>query len=164
MRPILVVAGVAALATAIALGGLEIYSYTSTSETSNISSISGVSSSSTSQATAPPAGYQDSAGQPQGMWSDYLGFIPQGYVVAPKLNNSATYPCPTGMDGNQCQQFQASCGNGVCDPNESCISCPVDCVLSGQLVCDPYTLRAGTPLGVCQLNTVYPGDTGGGGN
>jgi hypothetical protein len=157
-------ATVVAVAIIAALGGLAMYLYTSPSETGNTSSSAGLDSSSTSQSAAPPAGYQDSTGQPQGMWSDYLGFIPRGYVLAPKINQGATYPCPDGMDADQCQQFQASCGNGICDPNESCFSCPVDCVPPGQLTCDPFTLRVGSPTGVCQLGAVFPGDTGGGGN
>jgi len=162
--PVVAAVIIAALGVGIALGGLAIYLYTSPSETGNISSSAGPNSSSTSQTAAPPAGYQDSAGQPQGMWSDYLGFIPRGYALAPRTNQGATYPCPIGMDANQCQQFQASCGNGVCDPNESCFSCPIDCVPPGQLTCDPYTLRVGSPTGGCQVGAVYPGDTGGGGN
>ena len=108
------------------------------------------SSSSTSSA-APPSGYQDAQGNPQGSWADYLGYIPAGYVLAPHYANAATYPCPSGMDPTQCKQFQASCGNGVCDPNESCTTCPIDCSVPGQLTCDPYTGRAGAPISICQL-------------
>jgi hypothetical protein len=165
MRRILVVAATAAAASLITVGALTIYFYASPPGTNNISSIASFDSSSSSQVVAPPSGYQDSAGQPQGMWSDYLGFIPRGYVLAPKINSGPTYPCPKGMDPNQCAQFWASCGNGVCDPNEACDTCPIDCGPPGQLTCDPYTLRPGAPIGPgCQLGAVLPGDTGGGGN
>ncbi len=55
------------------------------------------------------------------------------------------------MNPTQCTLFKASCGNGVCDPNESCATCPIDCGINGQLTCDPYTGRAGAPISVCQL-------------
>src|ERR1700730_5650730 len=55
-------------------------------------------------------------------WSKYLGYIPQGYTLASKQSNAPNFPCPTGMNTAQCQQFRASCGNGVCDPNETCSS------------------------------------------
>jgi hypothetical protein len=159
-------AAVAAAVALIALGALVIYRYTSppTSASSASSSTPEISSSSSQVEIAPPSGYQDSSGQPQGMWSDYLGFIPRGYVLAPRQDNGPIFPCPSGMDSVQCQQFQASCGNGVCDPNESCTDCPIDCGPEGQLTCDPFTLRPGSPIGPCQVGAVFPGDTGGGGN
>jgi hypothetical protein len=58
------------------------------------------------------------------------------------------------MTATQCQQFQASCGNGICDPNETCGDCPIDCGPVGQLVCDQYTGRvdeAPTMSFVCQV-------------
>jgi hypothetical protein len=166
MRRILILGTVAAAASAIAVGALAIFLYASPTGTNSISSTASLSSESMSQAGAPPSGYQDSAGQPQGMWSDYLGFIPPGYVLAPKLNHGPNFPCPQGMDDAQCKEFQASCGNGVCDPNEACLSCPLDCGPVGQLTCDPYTLRLGSPIGPCQVGPGpgFPGDTGGGGN
>jgi hypothetical protein len=164
MRRVLVVAAAAAAVGLITLGALATYFYVSPPGANNISSRASFNSSS-SQVVVPASGYQDSAGQPKGMWSDYLGFIPPGYVLAPKTNHGPTYPCPKGMDDAQCKQFQASCGNGVCDPNEACNSCPIDCGPPGQLTCDPYTLRPGAPTGAgCQLGAVLPGDTGGGGN
>jgi hypothetical protein len=58
------------------------------------------------------------------------------------------------MDPQQCKLFQASCGNGVCDPNESCATCPIDCGINGQLTCDPYTGRPGAPISVCQVAAI----------
>jgi len=89
--------------------------------------------------------------QPEGAWAQYLGYIPAGYVLSPHYPIAPVYPCPSGMNPTQCKLFQASCGNGVCDPNESCATCPIDCGINGQLTCDPYTGRAGAPISVCQL-------------
>jgi hypothetical protein len=89
---------------------------------------------------------------PQGIWTRYIGFIPQGYKIAPREPDAPVFPCPTGMSSVQCQQFQQTCGNGVCDPNERCDTCPIDCSVSGALVCDPYTGRTGSPASVCQIS------------
>ena len=80
----------------------------------------------------------------------YLGYLPLGYVAAAHYPNSPTFPCPAGMAASDCKLFQSTCGNGVCDPNERCDTCPIDCVVTGQLVCDPYSGRAGAPATVCQ--------------
>src|SRR5437588_486783 len=74
--------------------------------------------SSTTLTTGSSSSIANSGGNSQNAtWSKYLGYIPQGYTLAPKQSNAPTFPCPTGMNSAQCQQFQASCGNGVCDPN-----------------------------------------------
>lgn len=85
----------------------------------------------------------------------YLGFIPEGYTVAPLLPNVATYPCPANFASDQCTGFQASCGNGVCDPNETCSTCPIDCGTPQGLSCDPYTGRASGLGGICELMIPY---------
>ncbi len=89
-------------------------------------------------------------------WNKYLGYIPAGYTASPRFANAPIFPCPSGMTAAQCQQFQQTCGNGVCDPNETCGSCPIDCPISGNQVCDPYTGRAGSPASVCQLTGPAP--------
>jgi hypothetical protein len=61
--------------------------------------------------------------------------------LTPHLRVAAVYSCPAGMGAAQCKIFQASCGNGVCDPKESCSSYPIDYSVSGQLTCDPYAGR-----------------------
>ena len=148
---------IAVLAVLVVGGAVGLYCYTSApspslSTTSTSSTRSGTSttgsSSSSTQTGGQPAGSQVD-GQPQGAWLAYLGYIPSGYVLAPHYPNAATYPCPAGMDASSCKQFQASCGNGVCDPNESCATCPIDCGVSGQLTCDPYTGRPGAPISIC---------------
>ncbi len=151
---------VAALAVLVLAGAVGLFYYTmaptppnrgsSTSSTTTSSNTSTTSTNST-QPNGPASGYQNSQGQPEGAWAQYLGYIPAGYVLAPHYPIAATYPCPPGMNPTQCKFFQASCGNGVCDPNESCASCAIDCGINGQLTCDPYTGRAGAPISVCQL-------------
>jgi hypothetical protein len=84
------------------------------------------------------------------VWATYLGYIPAGYSLAPHLVNSPLFPCPPGMSDKDCTLFKQTCGNGVCDPNERCDTCPIDCGVSGNLACDPYTGRAGSPATVCQ--------------
>jgi hypothetical protein len=155
------VTAVGVMAVLIAAGAVGIYFYTAaptttftSSSTSRTTTSSSVGGSSTSSAVAPFSGYQDNTGQPQGAWADYLGYIPAGYTLAPHFPNAAIYPCPPGMNPSQCKQFQTSCGNGVCDPNESCASCPIDCGVSGQGVCDPYTGRPGAPISICQMPAI----------
>jgi hypothetical protein len=148
----------------IAAGAVGIYYYTmAPAGTSTVSTSSGQITTSTSAGSANngtqqgPAGgncTKNASGQctnPQGAWADYLGYIPSGYVLSPHYPNAPQYPCPPGMGSTQCAQFQASCGNGVCDPNESCQTCPIDCGVSGQLTCDPYTGRSGAPISICQV-------------
>jgi len=143
---------VAVLAVLIMAGAVGIYYYTSAPPGTNTNTTT--SSSQTSGNTAgagPSGGSQDANLVPHGAWSDYLGYVPSGYKLAPHYTNAATYPCPPGMGTTQCALFQKSCGNGVCDPNESCATCPIDCGVSGLLTCDPYTGRAGGPASVCQM-------------
>ncbi len=172
-------ASVIALLGLLLLGGaVGIYHYTAAPPTrvSTITSAgsTGVASSNTTQtqtsATAQlgPAGgtcARNSAGQcivPEGVWADYLGYIPQGYTLAPHYPYAPDYPCPSGMDATDCAVFQQSCGNAVCDPNESCANCPIDCGTPNGLpltvVCDPYTGRpeisGTTPISVCQVTSI----------
>jgi len=147
---------VAVLAVLILGGAVGIYYYSMaptpvTSTSTSASNSTSATQTNSTQAVGPSSGYQNAQGQPQGAWAEYLGYVPAGYALAPHYPNAATYPCPSGMDPSQCKLFQASCGNGVCDPNESCATCPIDCGIPGQLTCDPYTGRAGAPISVCQL-------------
>lgn len=147
------VAVIAAVAVLIAGGAIGVYFYTSSPtipSTRNTTTSDNASS-------GPNVGYIDASGTPQGAWADYLGYIPAGYTVAPHFGGANVYQCPAGMDPTQCAQFKASCGNGVCDPNESCSTCPIDCSVPGQLTCDPYTGRAGAPISICQLALNAPG-------
>ena len=151
---------VAGLAVLVLAGAVGLFYYTmapsppsrgtSTASSTTVSNTSTTSTNST-QPAGPTSGYQNSQGQPEGAWAQYLGYIPAGYTLAPHYPIAATYPCPSGMNPTQCKLFQASCGNGVCDPNESCATCAIDCGINGQLTCDPYTGRSGAPISVCQL-------------
>jgi hypothetical protein len=87
--------------------------------------------------------------------SKYLGYIPAGYQVSPLLPNSPSYSCPSNFNTTQCAQFKAACGNGVCDPNETCSTCPIDCGVPQGLSCDPYTGRASGLGGICELSIPY---------
>jgi hypothetical protein len=155
---------VAGLAVLVLAGAVGLFYYTMApasppsrgTSTTTSSNTSTTSTNSTQPAGGPTGGHciTNSAGQcqtPQGAWAEYLGYIPAGYVLSPHYPIAATYPCPSGMNPTQCKLFQASCGNGVCDPNESCATCAIDCGINGQLTCDPYTGRAGAPISVCQL-------------
>lgn len=155
---------VGVLAVLVLAGAVGIYYYTmapSSTPSTTITSSGGssVTSSQTggnSSAVGPAGGTcttnaQGQCLQPQGAWADYLGYIPSGYVPSPHYVNAPQYPCPSGMNPTQCTLFKSTCGNGVCDPNESCATCPIDCGVNGQLTCDPYTGRPGSPISVCQV-------------
>jgi hypothetical protein len=123
----------------------------SSSVSTSLTNLSGSSSSnSSSSASDALTGYQTGY-TPQGAWTKYLGYIPAGYKIAPREPNAPVFPCPTGMSAAQCQVFQQTCGNGVCDPNETCSTCPIDCPVTGAMTCDPYTGRASAPASVCQV-------------
>ena len=142
----------------VAISGVA-YFFVMSSTQSTSSTIARVSSTTTAQGIVIVAstsnvlsgGYQDATGQPQGTWTKYLGLLPPGYQPAPKGPNSNTWPCPPGLVGAACTQFQATCGNGVCDPNERCDTCPIDCGGTGSLTCDPFTGRQGSPAAICQV-------------
>jgi hypothetical protein len=146
-----------AVALVVALGGVGagavgLYYYTSgpiAHLTATTTASNGVTST-VSRSGTSSAGTQDSTGQPQGGWANYLGNLPPGYKLLSHQSNAPTFPCPPDMSPSACTQFQQSCGNGVCDPNERCDTCPIDCAPTGNLVCDPYTGRGGSPSSVCQ--------------
>jgi hypothetical protein len=148
---------VALLALLIAVGAIGLYDYTRAPPPN--SAVSSSSSQNETNSSQEPSGGHfcsevNAYGQclqPEGAWALYLGFIPSGYVLAPHYATTPDYPYPAGMSPSQCAVFQSSCGNGVCDPNESCATCPIDCGVVGQLTCDPYTGRAGAPNPVCQV-------------
>jgi hypothetical protein len=147
---------------AIAIGGIGLYYGNTTSVplasptkilTSTVASVISTGPNTSCNASTAQSGCTQSTGPtvPKSEWGNYLGFIPQGYTVAPKALAAFVFPCPAGMTQAQCSQFTTSCGNGVCDPNETCQSCPVDCTVPGDLSCDPYTGRAAAPATLCQI-------------
>jgi hypothetical protein len=153
---------IAVVAIVAVAGGLLIYTMafsnsgnsnagTSSSSSTTLTSLSSSSANSTGGGASDSlTGYQTGY-QPQGAWAKYLGYIPSGYKIAPREPNAPVFPCPTGMSAAQCTIFEQTCGNGVCDPNETCSTCPIDCTVTGAMVCDPYTGRAGAPASVCQV-------------
>ena len=108
--------------------------------------------------SATPSVMQTSNSQPgdNAAWDKFLGYIPAGYKIEPRPVGAIPWPCPSGMPTEACQAFKQTCGNGVCDPNESCSTCPIDCGVSGAQVCDPYTGRAGSSASVCQIQAIQP--------
>lgn len=162
------VTAVGALAVLVLAGAVGIYYYTMAPKGNSTPSGSVTSSSLASNTSlagnnssqqGPTGGTcgtnaQGQCTQPQGAWAEYLGYIPTGYTLAPHYPIAPTYQCPSGMNPAQCALFRASCGNGVCDPNESCTTCPIDCGINGQLTCDPYTGRPGNPVSVCQVGQI----------
>jgi hypothetical protein len=173
MRPIVVLIAIVVAGLLIGAVAIGIYKFTSTpslmTSSADLNSLSPSTSyttsgttndtisQSTSSESAPPCGYQQTVVglgvQPFGCWADNLGFLPAGYVVAPHLTNGAVYPCPPGMSTAQCRTFQQTCGNGFCDPNESCSDCPIDCMPPNGQTCNPYTGRVGSvPTAVCQVD------------
>ena len=108
-----------------------------------------------SQSTQSPQIFTTSNSSTTAYFTKYLD-IPPGYSVASRLPSAPVFPCPSGMSSTQCSLFQQTCGNGVCDPNERCNTCPFDCPVTGALVCDPYTGRPSAPASVCQITPQQP--------
>ncbi len=73
------------------------------------------------------------------------------YVVLPPLPNSPRPVRPGNMSDSAWTLLQKTYGNGVCDPNETWWTSPLDCAASGNAVQDPYTGRPGAAAAVCQL-------------
>ena len=152
---------------AIAIGGVGLYygagsNLQLSSPTKIVATTVSSVVSSASSGPANPAGISESCNSsgctvttgpvvPKSEWGNYLGFIPQGYTIAPKALAAFVFPCPAGMTQTQCALFTQTCGDGVCNPNETCQSCPVDCTVPGDLSCDPYTGRAAAPATLCQI-------------
>ena len=110
----------------------------------------------TSQSTESTQIFTTTNSSATAYFTKYLGYIPPGYSVASRLPSAPVFPCPSGMSSTQCSLFQETCGNGVCDPNERCNTCPFDCPVTGALVCDPYTGRPSAPASVCQITPQQP--------
>ncbi len=81
----------------------------------------------------------------------YLGYIPAGYTLAPRLPNAPFGQCPPQMNASACAIFKLSYANGVCDPNETYLTDPLDCGCTGAVVGNPVTGRCTAPATVCQL-------------
>ena len=77
--------------------------------------------------------------------------LPAGYVILPRLPVAPQLVRPAGMTDSAWVLLQKTFANGVCDPNETWITDPLDCAASGNQLNDPFTGRPGAPASVCQL-------------
>lgn len=78
--------------------------------------------------------------------------LPTGYQIAPRFPNAPAAYCLTGMSDTACALLKQTQSNGVCDPNETWKTSPLDCGCTGALVPDPYTGRCAAPASVCLAN------------
>jgi len=78
--------------------------------------------------------------------------LPAGYQIKPRALAGIQVTCPSLMTQSACALLKQTYSNGVCDPNETFWTSPVDCSCSGALLADPYTGRCSLPATVCQLN------------
>ncbi|MDA4127094.1 MAG: hypothetical protein OK452_07825 [Thaumarchaeota archaeon] len=76
--------------------------------------------------------------------------LPAGYVILPRTAYSPTPSRPAGMADAAWALLQKTYANGVCDPNETWSTDPLDCSATGALVNDPYLGRPNAPATVCQ--------------
>ena len=77
--------------------------------------------------------------------------LPAGYLIAPKTPVGPEPYCPSQMTQSACALLKQTFGNGVCDPNETVWTSPLDCSCPTATIGDPYTGRCGVPATVCQL-------------
>ena len=75
--------------------------------------------------------------------------LPVGYPLASRFPNAPPVSCSIEMTISACDLLQRSSGNGICDPNETVWTSPLDCGCTGALTGDPYLGRCGSPTGVC---------------
>ena len=88
--------------------------------------------------------------------------LPPGYVIFPRLSNSPAPTRPSNMSDSAWLLLEKTFGNGVCDPNETWITDPLDCAAPEIAIQDPYTGRPGVPATVCQPPPErIPGQSGG---
>ncbi len=78
--------------------------------------------------------------------------LPAGYSIAPRLPNGPPAYCLNGMSSQACTLLKQTQSNGVCDPNETWRTDPLDCGCTGALVPDPFTGRCAAPASVCLAN------------
>ena len=76
--------------------------------------------------------------------------LPTGYVILPRFVNSPAPHRQAGMSDSAFALLQKTFGNGVCDPNETWGTDPLDCAAGGNQLQDPYTGRPGFTVNVCQ--------------
>ena len=82
--------------------------------------------------------------------------LPSGYVILDRQPNAPQPARPVNMTDSAWQLIQKTFGNGVCDPNETWWTSPLDCAAQGNQINDPYTGRVGFVTSVCQQNPGPP--------
>ena len=80
--------------------------------------------------------------------------LPPGYQIAPRLPAGPAAYCRAGMIDSACALIKQTFANGVCDPNETVWTDPLDCGCTGAVAGDPFTGRCGSPATVCQLQAL----------
>ncbi len=144
--------GVLGLAVFIGVGGTAYYALASGlllgNKASNLSSGGGVLSNS-----SPTVPAYDCA-KPAANSQNFCDQLPTGYQIAPRLPNGPQAYCRSGMTASACALLKQTFANGICDPNETVWTDPLDCGCSGALIGDPFTGRCGAPATVCQLQLV----------
>ena len=119
------------------------------------STSSSTSSSKSVQSTVNEAlpGNLDYVCQKPAIISQYsCGQLPAGYQIRPRALVGIQVTCASLMTQSACALLKQTYSNGVCDPNETVWTSPVDCSCSAALVADPYTGRCALPATVCQIN------------
>ncbi|HEV2137509.1 MAG TPA: hypothetical protein VGR53_01560 [Nitrososphaerales archaeon] len=82
--------------------------------------------------------------------------VPQGYQAAPHLSNAPPAYCASGMTASACSLLKTTYANGICDPNETVWTDPLDCGCTGELTGDPYTGRCNSAATICQVGGGAP--------
>jgi|SRR5579875_1320275 hypothetical protein len=144
MKKIVLVVIVAVVAAGLAIGLTAAAPYIFTMSTSSQNGGSGQ----TLQASQTTYPYDCALPANSSMWN--CATLPSGYKIAPKLPGAPQAVCPSQMSAAACQLYQQTYGNGVCDPNETSITAPLDCSCPGATTPDWYTGRCAAPATVCQ--------------
>jgi len=125
---------------------------TSSSSTQTTSSSSTQTTSQGGQNIPPATGYACS--KPAINSQNFCDQLPAGYQIAPRLPAGPAAYCRAGMTDSVCALLKQTFANGVCDPNETVWTDPLDCGCTGAVVGDPFTGRCGSPATVCQLQAL----------
>ncbi len=110
------------------------------------SSPSTVQTQAASYTTTPPY----DCGYPSNTTQFSCTTLPSGYQIAAKLVNTPPVTCLPQETAAACALLKQTSGNGVCDPNETPVTAPLDCACPGATAPDPYTGRCSDPATVCQ--------------
>ncbi len=135
----------AVLLAAVAVGGIAFYGLTAPGAVP-----AGSTQAQPTSNQASPSNLDYACEKPAVNTQNFCDKLPAGYQIAPRLPNAPAPSCRAGMTTSACQLLQKTYANGVCDPNETASTDPLDCGCTGALVGDPYTGRCGLAASVCQ--------------